>query len=78
MGWNSWNPFGENVSEKVIKETADAMVSSGLKDAGFTYIVIDDILAGRKRLCNRSADILIPTDFLPELKPWLIMFTAKD
>jgi len=46
MGWNSWNPFGENVSEKVIKETADAFVSSGLKDAGYTYIVIDDIWQG--------------------------------
>lgn len=46
MGWNSWNPFGERVSEKVIKETADAMVSSGLKDAGFEYVVIDDIWQG--------------------------------
>jgi len=46
MGWNSWNPFGENVSEKVIKETADAFVSSGLKDAGFNFIVIDDIWQG--------------------------------
>jgi alpha-galactosidase len=46
MGWNSWNPFGENVSEKVIRETADAFVSSGLKDAGYTYIVIDDIWQG--------------------------------
>ena len=46
MGWNSWNPFGANVSEKVIMETADAFVSSGLKDAGYTYIVIDDIWQG--------------------------------
>ncbi len=46
MGWNSWNPFGKNVSEKVIMETADAMVSSGLKDAGFTFIVIDDFWQG--------------------------------
>jgi len=46
MGWNSWNPFGKNVSEQVIKETADALVSSGLKDVGFTYIVIDDIWQG--------------------------------
>lgn len=46
MGWNSWNPFGENVSEQVIKETADAFVISGLKDAGFDYIVIDDIWQG--------------------------------
>jgi len=46
MGWNSWNPFGKNVNEQVIKETADVMVSSGLKDVGFTYIVIDDFWQG--------------------------------
>jgi len=48
MGWNSWNPFGENVNERVIRETADAMVSSGLKDAGFSYIVIDDYWQGTR------------------------------
>lgn len=42
MGWNSWNKFACDVSEKLIKETADAMVSSGMKDAGYQYIVIDD------------------------------------
>jgi alpha-galactosidase len=42
MGWNSWNKFGCNVSEDLIKQTADAMVSSGMKDAGYEYIVIDD------------------------------------
>ena len=42
MGWNSWNKFGCNVSEKLIRETADAMVSSGMKDAGYKYVVIDD------------------------------------
>ena len=46
MGWNSWNPYGANVSEQVIKETADAFISTGLKDAGFNYIVIDDIWQG--------------------------------
>jgi len=46
MGWNSWNPYGKNVSEAVIKETADAMASSGLKDLGYSYIVIDDIWQG--------------------------------
>ena len=46
MGWNSWNPFGANVSEEVIRETADAMASSGLKDVGFNYIVIDDFWHG--------------------------------
>ena len=51
MGWNSWNPFGKNVSEKVIMETADAMVSSGLKDAGYTYIVMDDYWQGTRDSC---------------------------
>jgi alpha-galactosidase len=42
MGWNSWNKFGCNVSEQLIRETADAMVSSGMKAAGYRYVVIDD------------------------------------
>jgi alpha-galactosidase len=42
MGWNSWNKFGCNVSEDLIKSMADAMVASGMKDAGYQYIVIDD------------------------------------
>ncbi len=42
MGWNSWNKFGCHVSEDLIRQMADAMVKSGLKDAGYQYIVIDD------------------------------------
>ena len=42
MGWNSWNKFGCNVSEKLIRGTADALVASGMKDAGYEYVVIDD------------------------------------
>jgi alpha-galactosidase len=42
MGWNSWNKFACNVSDKLIRETADAMVSTGMKDAGYRYVVIDD------------------------------------
>lgn len=42
MGWNSWNQFGCRITEQVIRETADAMVSSGMADAGYEYIVIDD------------------------------------
>ncbi len=41
-GWNTWNTFGSEINEDVIKESADAMVSTGLKDAGYEYIVIDD------------------------------------
>jgi alpha-galactosidase len=42
MGWNSWNKFGCNVSEKLLIGMTDAMVSSGMMDAGYKYIVIDD------------------------------------
>ncbi|TLY81137.1 MAG: glycoside hydrolase family 27 protein, partial [Gammaproteobacteria bacterium] len=42
MGWNSWNKFGCNVSAALIRQMADAMVRTGLKDVGYEYIVIDD------------------------------------
>jgi alpha-galactosidase len=42
MGWNSWNKFGCNVSEALIRGAADALVSSGMKAAGYEYVVIDD------------------------------------
>jgi alpha-galactosidase len=42
MGWNSWNKFGCDVSEKLIKSVADAMVSNGMRDTGYNYLVIDD------------------------------------
>ena len=42
MGWNSWNKFACNVSDQLIRETADAMVTSGMKNAGYQYVVIDD------------------------------------
>ena len=49
MGWNSWNTFGENINEELILESADALVESGLKVAGYEYIVIDDCWALRER-----------------------------
>src|SRR5512136_2242571 len=42
MGWNSWNKFGCEINEQLVRETADAMVASGMRDAGYQYIVIDD------------------------------------
>lgn len=49
MGFNTWNTFGENISDSVIRETADAMVKLGLKDAGYEYLVIDDCWSKRER-----------------------------
>jgi alpha-galactosidase len=42
MGWNSWNTFAANISEAVVRKTADVLVSSGMKAAGYQYLVIDD------------------------------------
>ena len=57
MGWNSWNKFGCNVSEKLIMEMADAMVESGMRDAGYQYVVIDDCWqVGRDSLGNIIPD----------------------
>jgi alpha-galactosidase len=48
MGWNSWNKFACEVNEQLIRETADAIVASGMKDAGYTYVVIDDCWHGER------------------------------
>ena len=42
MGWNSWNAFGLDINSKKVMAVADSMVSKGLADAGYQYIVIDD------------------------------------
>ncbi|HZT22765.1 MAG TPA: NPCBM/NEW2 domain-containing protein [Verrucomicrobiae bacterium] len=77
MGWNSWNCFASAVTEKDIKAAADAMVSSGLINHGWTYINIDDFwevnphrpddptLQGPER--NRAGDIL-PNPRFPDMK----------
>lgn len=59
MGWNSWNVFHENINEGQIREIADAMVSSGMRDAGFVYINLDDKWMdddGRDSMGNLAAD----------------------
>ncbi|MEV0430940.1 ricin-type beta-trefoil lectin domain protein [Micromonospora sp. NPDC050495] len=42
MGWNSWNSFGCNINETLIRQAADAIVTSGMRDAGYQYVVVDD------------------------------------
>lgn len=57
MGWNSWNTFKCDINENLIKEVADAMVTSGMKDAGYQYVVIDDCWqVSRDSLGNIQAD----------------------
>ncbi len=52
LGWNSWNVFHENINENQIKEVADAMVTSGLRDAGYIYLNLDDNWMHTKRDAN--------------------------
>jgi alpha-galactosidase len=42
MGWNSWNTFGCNIDETLIRQMADAIVSTGMRDRGYQYVVVDD------------------------------------
>lgn len=49
MGWNSWNTFGHEINEKVVRDMADFFVNEGYKDAGYKYIVIDDCWSKKQR-----------------------------
>ncbi len=64
MGWNSWNKFQGKVSDKLVREVADAMVSSGMKDAGYVYVNIDDTWEGSR---DGSGNIK-PNDKFPDMK----------
>jgi alpha-galactosidase len=48
MGWNSWNHFAAKIDDATVRAEADAMVSSGLRDAGYRYINIDDTWEGER------------------------------
>jgi alpha-galactosidase len=53
MGWNSWNFFENRVSEKVVKDMADAMSTNGMNEAGYKYLIIDDFWVGGRDAKNR-------------------------
>jgi alpha-galactosidase len=48
MGWNSWNYFAEKVDDKAVRDAADALVSTGMRDAGYIYVNIDDTWQGER------------------------------
>ena len=65
MGWNTWNTFGANISDQLIRESADAFVAAGLKKAGYQYIVIDDCWSKKSR--DDASGRLVPDpDKFPE------------
>src|SRR5690348_1625127 len=49
LGWNDWNSFGCSVSDTLIRQTADTMVSSGMAAAGYQYVNIDDCWSEKSR-----------------------------
>jgi alpha-galactosidase len=64
MGWNSWNLFAEKVDDQTVRTMADAMVSSGMKDAGYIYVNIDDTWEG-----TRDANGVLHTNHkFPDMK----------
>ena len=48
MGWNSWNHFAGKVTEQDVKDAADALVASGMRDAGYVYVNVDDTWQGKR------------------------------
>ena len=56
MGWNSWNTFQTNISEKLVREITDDMIASGMKAAGYNYIVLDDGWMAKER--NKNGDLV--------------------
>jgi alpha-galactosidase len=63
MGWNSWNRFGVKIDETLVLETAEAMVASGMRDAGYRYVVIDDGWMAPER--DRHGDFVADPDKFP-------------
>lgn len=64
MGWNSWNHFQGHIDDATVRQIADAMVSSGMRDAGYVYVNIDDTWEG-----ERAADgTLRPNKKFPDMK----------
>jgi alpha-galactosidase len=48
LGWNSWNHFAEKVTDADIRAAADALVSTGMRDAGYVYVNVDDTWQGKR------------------------------
>ncbi len=64
MGWNSWNHFAGKVTEQDVKDAADALVSSGMRDAGYVYVNIDDTWEGKRD----AQGVLHTNDKFPDMK----------
>ncbi|HEY0945627.1 MAG TPA: glycoside hydrolase family 27 protein [Opitutaceae bacterium] len=52
MGWNTWNTFAGDINEALVKDTAEAMIKNGMRDAGYVYVVLDDTWSTKERDAN--------------------------
>jgi alpha-galactosidase len=64
MGWNSWNHFANRVTDADVRSAADTLVSSGMRDAGYIYVNVDDTWQGKRD----AAGVLHPNDRFPDMK----------
>jgi alpha-galactosidase len=64
MGWNSWNHFQSKIDDKTVRETADALVASGLRDVGYLYVNIDDTWEGERD----GNGLLRPNSKFPDMR----------
>jgi alpha-galactosidase len=64
MGWNSWNHFAEKVTDADVRASADIIVSSGMRDAGYIYVNIDDAWQGERD----AQGVLHPNSKFPDMK----------
>lgn len=64
MGWNSWNHFACQISDAIVRAQADAMVSSGMKAAGYEYVNIDDCWEGERD----AKGVIHPNSKFPDMK----------
>jgi len=69
MGWNSWNAFEKEIDEKKIMAIADAMVSTGMRDAGYTYLVLDDAWMASER--DRDGRLVADPEKFPSGMKWI-------
>jgi alpha-galactosidase len=64
MGWNSWNWFAGKVTDKDVRQAADLLVSSGMRDAGYVYVNIDDTWEGQRD----ASGVLHTNEKFPDMK----------
>ena len=64
MGWNSWYCFRRNVTQKDVRDAADAIVSSGMREVGYNFVNIDGSWQGKRD----SKGTLQPNERFPDIK----------